>query len=809
MSPPRSRSLESKLFRERSPNWLILALLVFDPLFKAATVPAFLVLSGIEDHSQRVALVLRALALTVVLRGSYLVGTWDELRPIVRWRKADSAGTATDAMLVQASNAIHRLPLTSAFKSAVLYTAFYALLAHGVPNLDPSVFALFLVMTVLAPLPFGHALTIAFLAPTVRRLADVARTRGITLSIPAASIRARLAFYSVCIAIVPTAYMSALVLREHGRDPKLVVTIAIFMAGTLVFTLLSAILVSVGLTKPMRLMSRVMRAVAREGDVVRVGRVPIFQRDELGQLGRLTNVMLDRLEATRRERTAAAESLAQLNQSLEARVTSRTAELVSRTDDMRLVLDNVGQGLFTVDRHGVVSAERSAILAAWFGELAVGETIAQYLGRVAPALADDVACAWEQVAEDFLPIAVTLDAMPKTLTRGDRHYRLTYSPIGGDAWTRLLVVVSDVTMEVEGAAAQRERREIYALFEHALSDRVLLADFLDEGAAVVARLDAGDHGGMGGDDDLASLKRDIHTLKGSGLLFGLESIAALCHDIETALAEGRTPSRALFAKLCDRWYAIDGQVGRVLGKTRNTIELSQADYLALEDAASDTSRDRIVRLLRELKLEPVEVRLRHFAEQARRIGDRLEKPITATVETDGLRLDARAWSRFWSAFVHAVRNAVDHGIEDAARRADAGKPAAGRIVLRARYLEGAVVIEIEDDGSGIDWEAVRASAAKKGIVATTREQLVAALFTDGLSTASTISELSGRGVGMGALGAEVTALGGRIDIDSTPGAGTRLRMTFFADSTVAPPSKRAPRRSLPPLRPSRAPSRAA
>ncbi|MEO8553944.1 MAG: ATP-binding protein, partial [Kofleriaceae bacterium] len=87
-------------------------------------------------------------------------------------------------------------------------------------------------------------------------------------------------------------------------------------------------------------------------------------------------------------------------------------------------------------------------------------------------------------------------------------------------------------------------------------------------------------------------------------------------------------------------------------------------------------------------------------------------------------------------------------------------------------------ITLADDGRGIDWEAIRAKAEREGLPTATREDLIAALFADGLSTRDQASEVSGRGVGLGALRAAVAALGGTVDVASTPGAGTRFELRF-------------------------------
>jgi two-component system chemotaxis sensor kinase CheA len=127
--------------------------------------------------------------------------------------------------------------------------------------------------------------------------------------------------------------------------------------------------------------------------------------------------------------------------------------------------------------------------------------------------------------------------------------------------------------------------------------------------------------------------------------------------------------------------------------------------------------------------------------------------------------------------MHLVRNSLDHGIEAPQARQAAGKDAAGKIQLRATHQNGAVVIEIIDDGAGFDRERILAEAAERGLTAhpgMSDEDVWQIVFAPGFSTADEVSDISGRGVGMDVVKRNIRALGGNIDVRSRSGAGTHI-----------------------------------
>jgi len=158
------------------------------------------------------------------------------------------------------------------------------------------------------------------------------------------------------------------------------------------------------------------------------------------------------------------------------------------------------------------------------------------------------------------------------------------------------------------------------------------------------------------------------------------------------------------------------------------------------------------------------------------------KHVQVIVSGESTELDKTVIERLGEPLTHLIRNAVDHGIESADDRIAAGKPGHGTLTLSAEHKSGRILIRIGDDGRGIDRARVLAKAIEKGLIAAdavlSKEEIDLLIFAPGFSTAATITNVSGRGVGLDVVRQNVKKLGGRIMIESEPGSGTTFTLTL-------------------------------
>lgn len=206
--------------------------------------------------------------------------------------------------------------------------------------------------------------------------------------------------------------------------------------------------------------------------------------------------------------------------------------------------------------------------------------------------------------------------------------------------------------------------------------------------------------------------------------------------------------------------------------------------------ADDTSRTSAVvsdlqEQAMELRMLPVSTVFNTFPRAMRDLARQYKKDVELFIEGGDTELDKKVLEEINDPLVHIMRNAVDHGIEPAAERVAAGKPAKGTIKLSARQEGDHIVIEVSDDGAGIDPARVKAAAIRKGYLTESEAKSMSdrearyLIFEKGFSTAAIITEISGRGVGMDVVREFVVErLKGSLDVDSELGQGTRFRLTI-------------------------------
>jgi two-component system, chemotaxis family, sensor kinase CheA len=199
-------------------------------------------------------------------------------------------------------------------------------------------------------------------------------------------------------------------------------------------------------------------------------------------------------------------------------------------------------------------------------------------------------------------------------------------------------------------------------------------------------------------------------------------------------------------------------------------------------------RDSVTRT----RMQRLEVLFSALPRMVRDLAAETGKPVELDLDGGDVELDREMIEMVRDPLSHIVRNAVDHGLEAPDRRRSAGKPQTGRLAVSARQSGNQIVIEIADDGAGIDGEALARKAVAAGLITAerasglTEPQKIALVFEPGLSTAAKVTELSGRGVGMDVVRENIERVGGMVEIDSRAGRGARVMLRVPLTLTIIP-----------------------
>lgn len=503
------------------------------------------------------------------------------------------------------------------------------------------------------------------------------------------------------------------------------------------------------------------------------------------------------LRKSEQARSELAQKLDHVNQNLETIVAERTDALTQRERALQLVLDSMDEGVLSVGLDGTLRPERARSVVRWFGPPPRGISIWSYLFPDDPAGASQFRLGFEQLVAEVLPFELSADQMLNRIVRSGRTYDLDFQAAReGGQLVGIVVTVRDVSLVLEAERAERHAHEEQHIIAHLLRDKRSFGQMVRECEGLLAQIvDA---------DDLSQRRRALHTLKNQCAIHGFISVAELAHELEHELDEGGGLKSDAAQHLVRRWRETMQRIDAFTQRARDDGQYVEGDFV-LSSLKRRVDYADLARLVDTFRLDPASTPLRRLATQAFRIAQDLDKPIHVQVVDNGVRLPADRFRGLFANLALAVRNALEHGIEPAEQRVSAGKPAEGTISLRATALAADMVaFEVEDDGAGIDFDAVARVARARGLPADSPDALTAALFADGFSTRTASVSPSGRGVGLGALRVACETLSGMIAIESVPGRGTIVRCTVpMRDASSAARASikpSAPRASVAPTR---------
>lgn len=552
---------------------------------------------------------------------------------------------------------------------------------------------------------------------------------------------------------------------EEKNQRSLYLAVGI-LAGCLGVSLLLSFMVAYVLILPLFRLTSVCRKVSQGDYGVRAA---VEAKDEVGELASSFNTMLQTIQ--------------------------------QKDDSIAALLEALPIGLFYVDAQGVISKERSPATDRIFANFASYTTLHEFYRDhgVDTARIDEVL---QATFQKLLPFSSAVFLFPDHVVSESedsaRTVQITFRPRYGakKKLERLIILAEDVTEKNQAIEEGRRQAERVERISKVAGDVAGFNDFLTAAADLFDRTHALLARPQGADPALA---RDLHSLKGLLGIYAFKSCAAAVHELESKLLEEDGGPRAdlredlktirtLFTE-----HATDTKQVLLLEATRDLKFVDGAKLQQLQGHVAQGGDSATKRLVAELDRFPVSVVFEKYATHATALARKLDDKRVDLVFAESDELSYAEAKCFDPALVHILNNSIDHGLETTARRREVGKSDAGQVRIRCRRTrDEGLELEISDDGKGIDTELLVAKAiAARALTdeqarTATQETKLGLIFHAGLSTKEQASEVSGRGVGMSAVKSHVEALGGRIDLHSELGSGTRFVIHLPRPELTAP-----------------------
>jgi HPt (histidine-containing phosphotransfer) domain-containing protein len=493
------------------------------------------------------------------------------------------------------------------------------------------------------------------------------------------------------------------------------------------------------------------------------------------------------------------------------RLAERTAQLHEKTKDIHAMLQHMPQGILTVVGEGKVHPEYSAYLENIFETADISGRNVMDLLFAATDIGSDLRSQIEttitsSVGEDRMNFDLNAHLLPGSLAMSmpdgqNKFLEFTWSPITGqdDTVEKLLVCVRDVTAlrQLEADAAQ-QRREMQMIEQLLKVNQEKFHDFIGSGQGFIASNESllGTAKEMTG-ELVTQLFRNMHTIKGNARTLGLLHLTNVVHEAEQSYDRFRKDPATPFdpALLLDQLHLVaavleeyrglnDVKLGRKGPGRRGSaeryamVERTTLDRMIAEIDAVNlhaVHRETLAAVLKAVKTDLRLIGTASITEMLAGVFDSLpglakelgkDAPRILIVDND-IRIRTQASELLRNVFMHLCRNAMDHGIEAAAERVAGGKPAAGVISVELRLDQEAFSVRLSDDGRGLAMWRLRAKGIAKGLLpdsGSSDEEVANLAFAAGLSTATAVTEVSGRGVGMDAVKDFLAREGGKIQI---------------------------------------------
>lgn len=500
------------------------------------------------------------------------------------------------------------------------------------------------------------------------------------------------------------------------------------------------------------------------------------------------------------------ENLGKFSKTLEKKV-------FEKTESIQNLLDNASQGFLTFSTDLIVDKEYSLECIRIFNRGIQGSNISLLLFPENFEQQELFKSVTSQVLveQEASKREIYLSLLPHEVTINNKQIQLDYKIISRsiyDETESVMLILTDITETCMLQAQMEEEKNVLKMVVNIVTN---YPDFIycvrDYNNFCKNKIFEIINTSFSIKDIIVKLYRAIHTFKGSFSQFGLNNITANLHQFEFELSELMKDTNNMSLEeleiflsnfdLCE-WFDEDLRILKsILGdsffKNNEVFEVDKQNLLELENkmlsVMSSLDYSLLIPDVRKFRYKPFKELLKSYTTYVLGLSDRFSKQIHPLVIEGGeFLVDPEIYNSFTKSLGHVFRDIMEYGIEPWEERIDSGKSELGKITCSVELVDNTIKLSIADDGYGIDIDIIKETAVEKGfytkeeILDKKDEEILSLIFCDGFSTNSEISELSGRGMGLGAVKDEVDKVGGTIEILTTLGLGTTF--TFLVPLTT-------------------------
>lgn len=531
-------------------------------------------------------------------------------------------------------------------------------------------------------------------------------------------------------------------------------------------------------------------------------------KDEIGRLSRSFQGMLEALNKMWKEVKESRDTIEEWNKHLEKTVKQKTAEIKN-------ILNNAGQGFLTFGEDLVIKGEYSSecvkiferqIKNRKFSELVAkdNEEQKEFLDSIFVTLLNE---------KDPYNREVYLPLLPDEVIICDKHIYIEYkivNDIENIGSKKMMIILTDETVKRALEKQMEQEKNILKMVVNTVVNYNQLSQSISDYQNFcnfdLSRMFDSD---MPIDDVVFEVFRQVHTFKGNFAQLEMVNIVHRLHEFESQISYiSRNTGDFTIDQIQSYFLNIDfidwleedlSILKNILGEQyfeqKNVAVVDKIKLVEIEkkmlEMLSPTEYSMLVPEIRKIRYSPFKDLIKAYPQYTLKLAERQEKLIHEfDVEGGEFILDDNQFVGFSKSLTHIFRNIIEHGIESPEERMDQGKNEFGNIACSVYQSDNSFTLFIADDGRGINIEKIRRTAANKGLITLEKansisdNEIMEYIFMDGFSTNETVSELSGRGVGLSAVKSEVEKLGGTIHVETSQGQGTEFRITIPFNSTL-------------------------